>query len=395
MVVEIALALACAPVLAASAYLFCLTLLSARPRWPLGDAPRTRFVVVVPAHDERTNIAATVRSLLETDYPGALRSVLVVADNCTDDTADVAQRAGARVLERHDETRRGKGYALAAAFAEVLADDATDAIVVVDADSQVTPNLLRAFAARLERGAPAVQAEHAVANRTASWRTRLMAIAFSLFHDVRSIARERLRLSCGLRGNGMAFAVRTLRAVPYEAFSLAEDVEYGIRLGQEGLRVWYAGDAQVRSEMVTTERAARSQRRRWEEGRSALAISLGLPLLGRALRRRDAMMLDLAFDLLVPPLSFIAVGACAGTSLATYAWLRGYAGVGVWAAWAACPFMVATYVARGVVLSGAGLRGFVDLAAAPAYVAWKLALRISRRRDGAWVRTSREGDRTR
>ncbi len=107
------------------------------------------------------------------------------------------------------------------------------------------------------------------------------------------------------------------------------------------------------------------------------------------------MLLDLALDLLVPPLSFIAVGACAGTTLATYAWIQGYAGLGVWAAWAACPFMVATYVARGVVLSGAGLRGVVDLAAAPAYVAWKLALRMRRKGDGAWVRTSREGDRTR
>lgn len=391
MLVDVLLAVACAPVMAATAYLFVLTLLSARPSRPSYPEPRTRFVVVVPAHDERTNIAATVRSLLETDYPPDRRHVLVVADNCSDDTAELARAAGASVAERNDTARRGKGYALAFAFERVLAEGSADAIVVIDADSRVTPNLLRAFAARLEAGAPAAQAEHAVANPRASWRTRLMAIAFSLFHDLRSIARERLRLSCGLRGNGMAFAVQTLREVTYEAFSLAEDVEYGVRLGQAGRRVWYAGEAQVLSEMVTSEKAARSQRRRWEEGRRSLAGSFALSLLGQGLRRRSALLLDLAVDLLVPPLSFVVAAACGGTAVAVAAWSTGYAWPAVCAAWAACVAMLFVYVVRGVVLSGTGLRGFVDLAAAPAYVTWKLALRL-RGGGRSWVRTSREGD---
>ncbi|HEX8790755.1 MAG TPA: glycosyltransferase family 2 protein [Polyangiaceae bacterium] len=395
MVLDLVLAVGCVPVAAASSYLFGLTVLSARPRPPLCAQPRTRFTVVVPAHDERTNIAATVESLLRTDYPEGLRAVLVVADNCSDDTADIARAAGASVLERTDAEKRGKGYALAAGFERIMGEGSSDAIVVVDADSRVSPNLLRACAARLEDGAPAVQVEHGVANPEASWRTRLMAIAFSLFHAVRSVGRERLGLSCGLRGNGMAFAVRTLHEVPYAAYSLAEDVEYGVRLGQAGHRVWYAGEAQVRSEMVTSEKAARSQRRRWEEGRRGLAGGFGLSLLGEGLRRRSLVLVDLAIDLLVPPLSFVFIAACVGTAVAVGAWSTGHVGPAVAVAWAACLAMICVYVARGVLLSGAGARGFVDLAAAPAYIAWKLALRLRRRNDGAWVRTSREGDRSR
>ena len=98
----------------------------------------------------------------------------------------------------------------------------------MDADTLVSPNLLRAFAARLDAGAAAVQARYGVRNPDASWRTRLMAIAFALFHDLRSLGRERLGLSAGLRGNGMCFSTRLLREVPHQAFSVVEDLEYGL-----------------------------------------------------------------------------------------------------------------------------------------------------------------------
>jgi cellulose synthase/poly-beta-1,6-N-acetylglucosamine synthase-like glycosyltransferase len=257
MLVSVALVLLALPVLAWTTYLAALAALSweNRPPAPV-SAPRTRFEVIVPAHDEELGIAATVENLLAVDYPAELRRVVVVADNCSDTTAARAAAAGATVLERHDTEKRGKGYALAHAFERALLEGRVDAVVVVDADTTVTPNLLRAFDARLQAGALAIQAEYAVANREASWRTRLMHIGFTLFHDVRSRARERLGVSAGLRGNGMAFAVRLLREVPHDAFSVVEDVEYGIRLGRAGHRVHYAGDARVFGEMVSSERAS-------------------------------------------------------------------------------------------------------------------------------------------
>ena len=267
MLVAVALvALSLVP-LAWTSYLGALAFLSGRNTEPPLTGPmRTRFDVIVPAHNEELGIAATIASLLAVDYPAELRRVVVVADNCQDATAARAREAGAIVLERTDTSKRGKGYALERAFEQSLREGLADAVVVVDADTTVTANLLRAFAVRLSRGAVAAQAEYGVANRTASWRTRLMHIALTLFHCVRSRARERLGVSAGLRGNGMAFACSLLRDVPHDAFSIVEDIEYGIRLGLAGHRVEYAGEAQVFGQMVSTESASRSQRRRWEGG---------------------------------------------------------------------------------------------------------------------------------
>lgn len=395
MLIDVVLLVACLPVLACCAYLFALTLLSARPRARPLVSPSTRFVAVVPAHDERLHIARTVESLLAADYPAHLRRVLVVADNCTDDTGRLAREAGAEVLTRVAPHKRGKGYALAAAFRHVLERDDADAVVVVDADTRVTANLFRVLAGRLQSGAQVVQTGNAVGNREGSWRTRLMAIAFALFNDLRSIARDRARVSCGLRGNGMALSTAVLRSVPYDAFSLVEDLEYGVRLGQAGHRVSYAGEASVLSEMVTSEKASRSQRWRWEQGRRGLARKVAPGLLCDAVRRRSLLLLDLAADLLVPPLSSVCLLLVAGLAASTLAWACGCSSWLPVAGWGVCAAMIGAYVARGAFLSGAGLRGILDLAAAPAYVAWKVALRlggsaaVGGRR---WVRTFREGE---
>jgi 1,2-diacylglycerol 3-beta-glucosyltransferase len=372
----------------ANAYLLSLTLLSWRRSAPSYGAPEHRFAIVVPAHDEQEGIAATVSNLLAVDYPKDRFSVIVVADNCSDATAARAEAAGARVLVRHDEERRGKGYALAYAF-ERLAST-VDAIVVVDADTVVSPNLLRAFSARIDAGALAVQADYAVRNPDASWRTRLMAIAFGAFHVLRSVGRERLRLSSGLRGNGMCFTSRVLELVPHDAYSIVEDVEYGIRLGEAGYRVFYAAEAHVYGEMVSSSGASQSQRRRWEQGRAALARTRGVPLFGTALARRDLVLLDLAIDVLLPPLSTLAIWVIAGFAAALLCGYSLHQDVSL-RIWIANLLALVLYVLRGWSLSGTGLRGLFELGAAPFYVSWKLWLRLRQpERPKDWVRTARE-----
>jgi len=380
------LALAGIPFLAACGYLFALALLSRRPRTaPMDRPPHLRFGIVVPAHDEEAGIAATVRSLLDLDYPRALFEVFVVADNCSDATGQHAQEAGARVLVRDNLARRGKGYALEHAFDLILRDGWADAVAVVDADTLVSKNLLRAFAGRLEAGELAIQADYAVRNVTASWRTLLMSIALGLVHVVRPLARERFRLSCGLRGNGMCFARAALDRVPHRAFSIVEDLEYGLRLGEAGIRVAYAGHAHVFGEMVSTGRAAASQRRRWEGGRFAMARLHAARLLRDGLRLRDRIRLDLALDLLVPPLSLLAVPVLAG--LAGALALHSAAATAVFGASA---FFLVAYVFRGWMVSGTGARGLVALLCAPAFVAWKLVVLAARPLTKDWVRTQRE-----
>lgn len=382
------------PVAVGCGYLLLLTLLSGRLPIPMYREARHRFDIIVPAHNEEQGIARTVENLKAVDYPAELRRILVVADNCTDSTADKAREAGATVLERFDDKLRGKGYALAFGFERSLVEGFADAVVVVDADTVVSKNLLRAFAARLDNGARAIQAHYGVANPDDSWRTRLMTIALGMFHRVRSTGREQLHVSCGLRGNGMCFSHSLIREVPHDAFSIVEDLEYGIRIGRAGHRVHYASEAEVLGDMVSSDEASVSQRRRWEGGRLAMARQHGLPLLRDALRKRSAMLLDLAMDVLIPPLSYLVLAASGLWFLGLVLSLAsGRPTVAFFEGSFAC-FALAAYGIRGWKVSGVGLRGLADLAKVPGYIAWKI--RVALKKDdpakrGEWVRTSREG----
>ncbi len=370
-------------------YLGILSVLASAPRRHVYGGASTRFVVVVPAHNEETGIAATVQSALTVDYPPELRRVLVVADNCSDATAARAREAGALVLTRENKELRGKGYALELAFAHVAREKLGEAVVVIDADSLASPNLLRSFDALLAAGEQAAQAEYGVRNPQASWRTRLMTVALAMFHRTRSLGRERLSLSCGLRGNGMCFTLPLLAKVPHAAYGLVEDVEYGILLGKNGVRVAYATDAWVLGEMVSGGKAAVSQRKRWEGGRAQMRAMVR-PLLAAALTRRSAMLLDLAMDIIVPPLATLGIVLFVFTLLEAALWaLSGYPAPGMYlwlAGWAA----LSIYIARGMQHSGLGFGAVTALAYAPVYVLWKLTFARVGKSEKSWVRTARE-----
>ena len=388
--IDILLLLLAVPAAFASMYLALATLLSAAPPPPPRSKRAMKFDIMVPAHNESAVIARTVESLRAIDWPRDCYRILTIADNCTDDTAARARAAGAIALERSNPNERGKGYALDFGFAASRADGFADAVVVIDADAQVSENILEAFASRLERGEQAVQAHYGVLNPMASWRTRLITIAKASFHIVRSRARERIGVSCGIRGNGWCVTHELLRAVPYRAFSLTEDLEYGIDLGLAGYRVAYADEAHSDAEMVSGEQVERNQRQRWERGRFQLVHSKTLPLIRVGARKGSLLCLDLAADLLVLPLSYIALNIALlfALGLAAAIWFRASTGW-VWLG-AACALSVAVYVLRGWVLSGIGARGLLDLCRAPGFLVWKLLLMLRRRQSAEWVRTERE-----
>ena len=387
--VSLFLAVLALPATFSCAYLALLTLLS----WPLPSPGRSSrrlcFDVIVPAHNEEAGIARTVSSLLAMDWPGSQFRVVVVADNCSDATAAAARDAGAQVLERKDLNLRGKGYALAHTFAWSIKDGFASAVVVVDADAEVSANLLEAFAVRIERGAKAVQAHYGILNPWASWRTQLITIAKGAFHVVRSRARERLGLSCGVRGNGWCVTHALLHEVPYRYYSLTEDVEFGIALGLAGCRVEYAGEAHADADMASSEKAARTQRQRWEKGRFQLIRSMTVPMLLAGVRRRSLLCLDLAFDLIVPPLSYLTLNiVLLGLIAGVVSFWDQSARFWVW--WSlTCAVILVLHVLRGWQLSGMGIRGLLALAHVPGFILWRVWLLLGRK-TSEWVRTERE-----
>lgn len=217
-----------------------------------------------------------------------------------------------------------------------------------------------------------------------------MTIALAAFHGVRSVARERLSLSCGLRGNGMGFSTALLRRHPPQAFSIVEDLEYGLQLGYEGVRVEYVREATVLGYMAASEHASRSQRRRWERGRQALVRAHVPRLLRMAWSRRDPVLLDLACDLVVPAIAQLVCIGAVGFGLALIALAYG-ASVAPWL-WGLSLLGILAHVLKGWAFSGVGLAGLFDLLWAPVYVLWKLTLRLGDRghKPEEWVRTTRE-----
>lgn len=383
------------PAAFAGGYLGVLTAASKQHRPATGTDRSVRFAILVPANNEAFGITDTIASVRAVDYPRHSFRIIVIADNCTDDTAAVARSAGAHVIERLDDVRRSKGFALSDALPEVLADSWVDAVVVVDADSVVSPNLLALCAGRIASGEGALQVRYGIRNPDDSWRTQLLAVAFACFHDVRSSGRETLGLSCGLRGNGMVFTRRTLEMVPHRATSLVEDLEHGMDLADAGIRIGYVDGASVLAEMPTTDAGSRSQRDRWERGRAALR-SRALAMLRAGVRDRDACRVDLATDVLLPPLGTVAAltlgsGAVAiGASL-----LRRRIDISVVPATIAAVGL-GSHVAAGWRTSGTGWRGISALARVPGYVFWKVHGRSMAPEAGGsaspWVRTMRNAE---
>ena len=360
-----------------------------RPASGAGDA--SSLVVLIPAHDEELVLGATLASLAAQDSPPA--EVIVIADNCTDETARIARELGATVWERTDPERRGKGYALAWAVERVLSSPPSAVgeppfspppgggwgqFAILDADTQAEPAFCGELARALE-SADAVQGRYGVLSPEHGWRVGLMAAAFALVNHVRPLGADRLGGFVGLKGNGMGFTRKTLERVRWRGDSVTEDLDFALDLALAGIRVRYAPLARVAAQMPTGGAPAATQRRRWEGGRLRLVKTRALPLL-------RAGKLGAALELLVPPLAELVALLALWGGLAA---LSGERTLVLW--WASAALWLAAYVVLGLWVSGVSSRVWLSLLRAPLYLVWKLALRLGGPHgQGEWVRTARD-----
>lgn len=274
--------------------------------------PSHKFLVVIPAHNEEEVIGDTLNALSANCYLPSLVRTVVIADNCTDRTAEVAAGAGVEVLTRRDARRHGKGEALLWGLEELHTQRANaDAVVFLDADCRPSTNFLGALDAALAGGAHAAQATYVVANPEASWAAALRWAAFTLLHWVRPRGRAALGLSCGIFGTGFCLTEELLERHPWRATGLAEDQEYHLELVWAGVRVAFVEEAFVSSAMPTSLGASREQNLRWEGGRRQLVRRWTPRLVTSGLRERDPVRLLAAVEPLLPPQSLQAIGtAC-------------------------------------------------------------------------------------
>ena len=381
-------AIAAAASLGAAAWAGWWTALSVialpRPRGGIGRTARPwRLTVVVPAHDEEQGIDACLASLQAASLEPQ-PEIVVVADNCSDRTAEIARSRGVTVLERHEPERRGKVYALEFALDHLGDRDETpDAVLFIDADTEIDADAYRAVAWRLDRGAQAVQLHYAAGDGT-STLARLRRLAFSLIHWSRPLGMARLGLGSGIKGNGMALRWDVARA-GLGGGGITEDAAMTLALARRGVAVVFEPRATVRGYMAERYEQARTQDERWERGRLGLLPTAAQTAAASALRGRIACAAAAA-DVAAPPLSALAAVAA------------GAAVVGLILRGALLPLQLAgaaavmSYVVVGLVASRASLTDVAALRFAPRFVWHKFgvyAALLRKRGDAQWERTER------
>ena len=264
-------------------------------------APRSRFAIVIPAHNEERVVANLIESCQALDYPPELFDVWVIADNCDDGTADAALAAGARVVSRTNRQDRGKGYALDYAFRVIrAAEGGYDAYVIFDADNLVHPDFLNVMNAHITRGDRIIQGRMDVKNPTDTWVTGTFAMSVWVSNRFWFLAKHNLGFSSVLGGTGMCIAADLLHEIGWGVTSFTEDLEFTMKALSAGVKTVWAHNAICYDEKVQTFSASWRQRRRWVQGQASVAREYLLPMWWRGVSQLSPLHLEASFQVFQP-----------------------------------------------------------------------------------------------
>lgn len=277
--------------------------------------PRSRFLIIVPAHDEAPVLGKLIDNLLELDYPRELYDIFIIADNCSDHTALVARNHGVTLWERFSRSRRGKGFALEEALKRMGLTDPRggagyDAAVFFDADNLVDTNFLRVMNNRLLNGEKLIQCFIDSKNPCDNWVTAAYSLTFWYNNRFLLLARHNLGLSAALAGTGACISAEVLREIGWSTATLTEDLEYSMQALLKGYRTSFALETRVYDEKPLHFLLSCRQRLRWARGQINVALRYAPKLLGKGLSRGSAAQIEGGLRLM--QLFVIAAGALLG-----------------------------------------------------------------------------------
>ncbi len=350
--------------------------------------PVKRFAVLIPAHNEEVIIEKAIQSWHQMDYPKDLMWIHVIADNCTDSTASLAQRLGVRVLERHDLQHRGKGQALAWAL-QIIDLSAIDAVVIVDADTTVDKAFLSVMNDRFVAGARVVQGYDGVMNPYESAMTCLMQVTNVMKNLLFNYAKSKVGLSVHLMGTGMCIGTDVLKTVGWRAFSIGEDIEQSAFLAKAGIHVEFDPRAHVFAQEASSLGQAYTQRVRWSAGRMQL-FGTGARLLYEGVRTGNLQLADSGLTFLLPNYAMLANLSIGGLLLVSMVGMPGRHMLLVW--FTLLLVAQCAYLFMGLVTTRPTPMMVWSLAFAPVFLIWKLMvdlISLVKLNESTWVRTRR------
>ena len=363
-----------------------LALLPTRAKLVSGRRPRVG--VLVPAHNESSGILPTLAQARAQMEPGD--RLLVVADNCSDDTAAVARAAGAEVSERSDLQHRGKGYALAHGVLR-FESDPPEVVVILDADCSLGAGCINRIARLCIATGRPIQALNLMKAAGPGLKQRIAEFAMRMKNLVRPRGMHRLGLPCGLTGTGMALPWQVAKTAPLASGHLVEDMQLGIALSAQRTPPLFCESALVSSMFPANAEGEASQRRRWEHGHLALILGIAPKFLLQGLRARSLAMTVMALDLMVPPLTLLTVLLLVSIIVCTLGW---------WAIGSVLPLQISATALAALLMAiliarshfAADILAARDLFRAPLYVAGKMRVYLDfvSRHEHQWIRTKRD-----
>ncbi|MBD0361482.1 MAG: glycosyltransferase family 2 protein [Coleofasciculus sp. C3-bin4] len=356
--------------------------------WDTG-VPRPRVAVLLPAHNEASCISATIETLLPqlTDQD----RLVVIADNCSDETAEIARGFGATVIERIDPVLMGKGYALDYGLRFIEADPPA-VVVMADADCIVHQGAIDRIARLADAVSRPIQSTYLM-ERPANPgpNDAVSALAFMVKNVVRPRGLDRLGQPCLLYGTAMAFPWSVIAHAPLANSNIVEDMQLAVDLAIAGHPSVFCEEAKVTGRLPQQKSAAKSQRVRWEHGHLKTLLTQVPQLIKASLGQRRFDLLAIALDLCIPPLSLLVMmwAAIMGGAL-----LAGALG----ASWIPAIFLAIQGLLILISIIGAWAKfGRADLPArtllaVPFYILWKIPLYFAFlvRPQTKWIRTERD-----
>lgn len=241
------------------------------------------FAVVISARNEAGVIGYLLDSLQGQRYPAESYDIFVIADNCTDNTAEFARAKGAVVYQRHNKEKMSKGFALGWMFDILMRDyrDRYDAVCVFDADNIVHPDFLLHMNQQLCAGVEIAQGYRDIKNPSDSWISGNYALYFWTNIRFYQIPRYNMGLSCMVGGTGFMFKTDVLLTESgWNTATICEDVEFSLHKISEGYKIGFAYDAKFYDEQPVTFRQSWTQRMRWTAG-NIMCINQCMPGLLR------------------------------------------------------------------------------------------------------------------